>query len=338
MPQLVVRSVQANDLNMILEIAGETGPGFNSLPNNSHAVADKIIHSIQSFAEKEDIQKRFYFFVMVDSETKKIVGTAGIDTCVGHPWPYYKFKVSKLSQTSKILNTAYEHTVLHLSSDYNDATELGALYIKPQYRGLGYGSFLSRSRCLFISLFTHLFSEKIVADMRGVSVDGISPFWEAVGRHFFGITYAEASYLKATQGSQILVDLLPHYPLYTDFFSMDAKRSIGKTHELAIPALQVLTAEGFIFRDAIDVFDAGPTIEADQSALKTVQYLRCAVLKSVKKNANFVNRALIANTKLDFRATLASFDLTSNGEIMLDQDVLALLNINIGDEIAYCPF
>ena len=339
MPHVVVRSVQEKDLKTVLDIAKETGPGFNSLPNNPSVIGSKIACSIASFTETLEVNKRFYFFVMEESDTQAVIGTAGIDVCIGHPWPFYKFKVSRLTQASEILNYSQEHAVLHLTNDHNDATELGTLYVKPAYRGGGRGTLLSRARCLFIAVFPHFFSHSMVADMRGISnLDGISPFWDAVGKRFFGMTYQEASYLKATKGFQVLADLLPHYPLYADFFSLEARKSIGKTHEFAVPALHILTEEGFVFRNYIDLFDAGPTIEITKSELKTVRHTARAPLKALKKKVNADRRFLISNTKLDFRATLGLLELTPNGEAILESSLAEILNVSIGENIAYCPF
>ena len=336
MPRLVVRSVQATDLNVVLEIARETGPGFNSLPNNFNTIESKITHSLESFSEKNEPHQRLYFFVMAEDETQAIAGTAGIEASVGHTWPYYKFHVSTLAQVSKRLKTTHEHLILHVSSDYNNATELGALYLRPEYRGHGYGGFLSRARCLFIAAFPHLFSPTIIADMRGISVDGISPFWEEVGFRFFGINYEEASYLKATEGSQLLADLLAHYPLYADFFSKDARNAIGKTHVWAVPALQVLTKEGFTFNQYIDVFDGGPIIEVLREDLKTVRLSKRTRVKAFKKKIDSGKKVIIANTKLDFRATLSTLEITSTGEVVLEDSLGEILNIGIGEEIVYC--
>ena len=54
----VFRPIQEFDLPAILEIAGQKGPGFNSLPNDAKAMQAKVIQSINSFAEKLDINKR----------------------------------------------------------------------------------------------------------------------------------------------------------------------------------------------------------------------------------------------------------------------------------------
>jgi arginine N-succinyltransferase len=334
----VFRPIQETDLAAILEIAAQTGPGFNSLPNNTKVMHAKIIQSIESFSEKIDIDKRYYFFVMENTDTHEFMGSAGIETNLGHLWPFYKYKISTLVQVSEALHQQQEHKILNLVSDHQGATELGALYLKPAYRGEGRGTFLSRARCLFIAHFLNEFPDKIVADMRGVSdKNEISPFWEAVGHRFADMLYAKASDLKATTGSQFLVDLMPHLPLYLDLLPDSATSVIGKTHENTTPALHVLEKEGFQFENYIDIFDAGPTIETKTIGLKTVRESKSAVLMSFKEDLNKEKIVMISNTKHDFfRAVIGALEVVKEGEVVLSAETAKELQVSIGDRLRYC--
>jgi len=332
---LVIRSVRASDLSAILEIAGETGPGF-SLPKNAKVLTDKIAHSMDSFAEKIDPQERYYFFVMENTSNHEIAGTACIVSCLGRQWPFYKYKISTLVQVSHAIHQSRSHQILQWVSDHEGATELCALSLKPAYRGEGRGTFLSRSRCLFISEFPKLFSERVVADMRGVSdKDAVSPFWEALGRRFIDMTYEEASYLKATEGSQFMIDLLPHDPIYVDLLSESAKNIIGKTHENTTPALHVLEKEGFQFFNYIDLFDAGPTIEMRKDSLRTVRESQSARMIACKESLSGDRIWLMSNTNLDFRAAVGSIEFVREGEVILETALANVLNVKVGDRIRY---
>ncbi len=57
----------------------------------------------------------------------------------------------------------------------------------------------------------------MVSELRGVvGPDGVSPFWEALGRHFFKMDFSEADRLSATTDNQFILDLMPKYPIYAD--------------------------------------------------------------------------------------------------------------------------
>jgi arginine N-succinyltransferase len=336
----VFRPIQALDLSAILEIAEQKGPGFNSLPHDAKIMEAKIIQSINSFSEKLDVNKRYYFFVLENSDTQEIMGAAGIETNLGYLWPFYKYKISTLVQVSQALNQQKEHEILNLVSEHQGATELGGLYLKPAYRGEGLGTLLSRARCLFIAEFLNNFSEKIVADMRGVSnQDETSPFWEAVGHCFADMRYSEASHLKATKGSQFLVDLMPYLPIYIDLLPETAKRVIGKVHENTAPALHVLKKEGFQFKNYVDIFDAGATIEAEKLHLRTVQESTNAVLVAFKDSIKKENTMMISNTKHNyFRVVVGILEEVREKEIVLSTAVARQLQVSVGDKLRYCAF
>ncbi len=334
----VFRPIQESDLPAILEIAKQKGPGFNSLPDDTKVMQAKIIQSINSFAEKLEINKRYYFFVLENTDTQEIMGSASIETNLGYVWPFYKYKISRLEQVSQALKQHKEHQILNLVTEQQGAAELGALYLKPIYRGEGRGTFLSRARCLFIAEFLNNFPEKIVADMRGISnQDESSPFWEAVGHYFADMHYAEASHLKAIKGSQFLVDLMPHLPIYIDLLPETAKKVIGKVHENTVPALHVLEKEGFQFKNYVDIFDAGATVETKKMHLKTVRESKNATLVAFKEDISQTNPMMISNTEHNrFRAVVGVLDEIQEKEIALSLAVAKRLQVSISDKLRYC--
>ena len=58
---------------------------------------------------------------------------------------------------------------------------------------------------------------------------------------------------------------MPKYPIYVNLLSKEAQQVINKVHDKTVPALRLLEAEGFARRKGyVDIFDAGPTVEALQ--------------------------------------------------------------------------
>jgi arginine N-succinyltransferase len=120
-----------------------------------------------------------------------------------------------------------------------------------------------------------LFGKTVVAEMRGVSdADGRSPFWEGLGRHFFSIDFAEADYLTGVGQKAFVAELMPKHPVYVDFLPADAQAVIGKTHDNTRPAVAMLESEGFRYEGYVDIFDAGPTVQAYTSEIRAVKESR----------------------------------------------------------------
>lgn len=331
---LIIRPVREDDLPFILSFAKQAGPGFNSLSDDSSMMREQIECSIASFSKKIPIEKCAYFFVLEDYEEKQVIGVSGIKSHIGDPWPFYKYKLSKVNQVSSFLGQGKEHEIIQIVSEHQGASELGALFLKPAYRSSGMGALLSRSRCLFIANFPDLFSELLIADLRGVSdKKGISPFWEGLGRHFFGMDYAQASYLKATKGAQFMVDLMPQHPIYLDLLPTSAKEVIGKTHEKTTPALQILKKENFQFLNYIDIFDGGPTIQTSRGELSTIKDSKMVLLAGVKPVLEKGTLMLISNIHLEFRAGLGKALFTEHGEIILEESFAKSLQIEVNDRV-----
>jgi len=336
---LIIRPIEEKDLAAISRFGRLTGPGFNSLPDSPDILKKKIEVSINSFSGKIEIKQRYYFFVMEDVEKQEVVGTCAIETCIGHPWPLYQYKLSTIVQVSNSQNKYRSHKILNLVSQHQDISELSSLYLSPAYRGEGRGAFLSRARCLFIAEFPSFFSNFILSDIRGWSDEnGISPFWEALGKQFFDMSYNEASFLRSTQGSQFIVELMPHYPIYVDLLPEMVQNIIGKPHANAEPAMHVLEKEGLQFRKTIDIFDGGPTIEAPTLSVKTIRESQASVIRACNQKIQEGTLMLVSNTKLDFRAALGFLSLMPEGDVLLDADLAKNLNVAVGDRIRFCRF
>jgi len=330
--KVILRPIQQSDLSQILVFAKEAGYGFNFLSTDSQKMESRIQDSIDSFAGVFDQPKRKYVFVLENIDTNEIIGTGAIKCCVGEPWPFYKYKISDLAQASNVLQCKISHQLLTLVSEHEEATELGGLFLKPSYRGKGVGRFLSRSRCLFISDFPDLFSDYIIADLRGISTpEGVSPFWESLGRHFFGIDYDEASRLKASKGPNFMIELMPQHPIYIDLLSPEAQAVIGKPHCDTRGAMQTLENENFRFQQCIDIFDGGPTIEVDKAKIKTMVDSDSHKVCKIKNKIDQESLAWISNSRMDYRATMAPVEISDAG-ICLSSTTASALMLEVGEK------
>ncbi|HRE42748.1 MAG TPA: arginine N-succinyltransferase, partial [Terricaulis sp.] len=125
----------------------------------------------------------------------------------------------------------FDMDVLIGVNDFTGCTEVGSLFVRPEHRVPGVGRALAQCRYMLMAAAPHRFHHQVVSELRGVvSDDGVSPFWEAVGRHFFRMDFEEADRLSATTDNQFILDLMPQHPLYVDLLPAEARAVIGKCH------------------------------------------------------------------------------------------------------------
>lgn len=332
---MILRPIQQCDYPALLKIAHESGHGFTSLPNNEALLQKKIDHSVSSFAKSASQPgDEGYLFVLEDSETGEVVGTSAIEAAVGLDDAFYHYHLSKAIHSSRTLNVYKAVDILTLCNDYTGATELCTLFLKDGYRKNNNGKLLSKARFMFIKQHRERFAETVIAEMRGVSNEnGDSPFWQWLEEHFFSMDFPTADYLTGIGQKVFIAELMPKYPIYVNLLSKDAQAVIGQVHDNTRPAISLLKSEGFTFNSYVDIFDAGPTVEAKVDNIATVRNAKNFTVK-IGENSGETS-VMLANEKLnDFRATVAelTFD-AKNPEITLSQEIADALHLQAGDTV-----
>ena len=184
------------------------------------------------------------------------------------------------------------------------------------------------------------FSETVIAEMRGVSDEkGRSPFWEWLETHFFSMDFPTADYLTGIGNKVFIAELMPKYPIYVNLLSEAAQNVIGKVHDKTRPALQLLEEEGFSCRGYVDIFDAGPTVEANLSHIRTAQSsLKLPVVIDDMAAAQGQTHYII-NTSIDeFRAVAAEMTISEEQRVaVLSRQAAAALNVNEGELVRFAP-
>lgn len=337
---ILIRQALMDDLDQLMKISTATGSGMSSMPTNLKSWQNKIENSEKSFAGNANgANGEIYFLVMEDTETGQIVGTTAIYAGVGLHQPFYSYKVSKLVSFSKELDKKNQMEVLHLVNDYTGATEIGSLYLNPEYRKDGNGRFLSRCRFLMIGDFPERFGETIIAEMRGWQDDeGNSPFWDHLGQKFFGLGFENADFMSSVKGNQFITDLMPRHPIYTDLLPKAAKDAIGKPHPASAPALRLLEKEGFRYGGYADVFDGGPTVQCQIRNVETVQNSKSGLVQKIVAESDFhaSQRYIISNHQVqNFRTVREALAIAEDGTITLGELTAAALQVQIGQTVSY---
>ncbi len=275
----VVRPIARDDLPAVLALSERTGTGLTTLPASRERLAGRIDRSIASFAGTAPREDACYVFVLTEAARgaaeSRVVGIGAIEAAVGLKEPWYNYRVGTLVHASRALGVYTAVPTLFLSNDHTGHTELCTLFVDQSFRHGRNGPLIAKSRLLFIAEFAERFGEKVIAELRGrLDRNGRSPFWEGLGRHFFAMEYSTADYLTGIGQKSFIAELMPKHPVYVNLLPADAREAIGAVHADTEPARRMLEQEGFRYDGSVDIFDAGPTVEAFRDDIDAVHRSR----------------------------------------------------------------
>jgi len=331
---MIIRPVTHDDLSALVALAGQTGGGLTSLPADEATLSARVERSLNTWQDNIDRGDQGYVFVLEDTDSGTVAGICAIEVAVGLNDPWYNYRVGTLVHASKELNVYNALPTLFLSNDHTGSSELCTLFLDPAWRNGSNGYLLSKSRFLFMAAFRDRFNDKVVAEMRGViDESGYSPFWEALGKRFFSMAFSRADYLCGTGQKAFIAELMPKHPIYTDFLPPEARAVIGKVHPQTAPARAVLEKEGFRYRDYIDIFDGGPTLECDIDRVRAIRKSRLVEVSEGQPAAGEFPLCLVANEQYhQFRAMLIAADPQCE-RLILTASQMDALKCHAGDRV-----
>ncbi len=329
---MIVRPVRSADLPALYQLARTTGAGLTTLPANEERLAHRVSWAEKAFSGEAARADADYLFVLED-DNGEVVGISAVAGAVGLREPWYNYRVGLTVSASQELNIHRQIPTLFLANDLTGNSELCSLFLRSDQRSGLNGRLLSKARFLFIAEFRELFGDKVIAEMRGMSDEqGRSPFWESLGRHFFKMEFSQADYLTGVGNKAFIAELMPKFPLYTCFLSEDARSIIGRVHADTEPALAMLKAEGFSYQGYVDIFDAGPAIEAETAKIRAVNDSQVLVL-AIGTPGDDAPQFLIHNRKREeCRITAAPARLAA-GTLVVDAQTAKRLQLSAGDQV-----
>lgn len=187
---------------------------------------------------------------------------------------------------------------------------------------------------MFMAAFRDKFNDKVVAEMRGVIDEhGYSPFWQSLGKRFFSMDFSRADFLCGTGQKAFIAELMPKHPIYTHFLSQEAQDVIGQVHPQTAPARAVLEKEGFRYRNYIDIFDGGPTLECDIDRVCAIRKSRLVEVAEGQPAQGDFPACLVANENYHhFRVVLVRTDPATE-RLILTAAQLDALKCHAGDRV-----
>ena len=331
-----VRPAQPEDVGALVDHARQ---GVHSLPHDAAAMAQVVCHSMASFdAAVKFPGEEAYLFVLASSGDDAVHGAAMLSARAGASGTFFAFRNEVIHQVSRDLDISHSVHVLELSSDLTAHAQLSGFWVRTPGRTDAAPDLLSRARLLFAAAEPHRIGESVFASPPGFThADGTSPFWEALGRKFFDMDFLAAE--RAVQGTRnrsLIVELMPHYPIYVPLLPGSAQAAMGQVHPQGELSYRILADEGFGTDQFIDIFDGGLILQASRQALRSFSQstLRRARHAATVPDAGAV-RYLVTNRKtVGFRAILAEclpVDHTEN--VHLTDAMLRVLDVVPGDYV-----
>ncbi len=328
----IVRAVRMEDLDQLWDLIEQSTYGLTTLQITKEQLSERI--ELSSFAFTRKVEKATgdpYVMVMEDLLSRTLVGLSCIFSKTGGYEPFYSYRRVMELQSCEHLDIQQEIEVLVLDKLHDGPTEIGSLFLRPDYRGKGRGRLLSLARFLFLAMHPRRFSDRVIAEMRGVSTDqGQSPFWDAILQHFFKMQFPQADRLS-TINKRFIEDLMPRHPIYTCLLSDEVRAAMGQVHSNTLPALAMLEAEGFCITNHIDIFDGGPMVSCQLDKIGTVKRCKFGRVSQIVSDVD-QSRMILASKQGGFRAMLSSARLLEEGIVISEQSADAL-QVNLNDEL-----
>ncbi|MCJ1887773.1 arginine N-succinyltransferase [Pseudomonas sp. LA21] len=333
---MIVRPVTSADLPALFDLARSTGTGLTTLPANEQRLQHRVSWAEKAFRGEAERADADYLFVLEDDDGK-VVGISAVAGAVGLREPWYNYRVGLTVSASQELGIHREIPTLFLANDLTGQSELCSLFLHADHRTGLNGRLLSKARFLFIAEFRELFGDKVIAEMRGMSdSEGRSPFWESLGRHFFKMEFSQADYLTGVGNKSFIAELMPKFPLYTCFLSEEARAVIGRVHPDTEPALAMLKAEGFSYQGYVDIFDAGPAIEAPTDKIRPIADSQTLVL-AIGTPGDDAEPFLIHNRKREESRITAAPARVAAGSLVVDALTAKRLRLSAGASVRAVP-
>lgn len=289
-----------------------------------------------------EVESDMFMFSILDAESGSVIGTSQIRTRMGGPGnPNWRLAVSEKKFYSASLRFGTTHTVARLDGDETGPSEIGGLILDPGFRGhkLRPGRLLSFIRFHLVGMYRQAFASTILAEMMGpVTSDGDNPFWDAFGRKFIPVKFAEAD--RFCQHNRTFIEeLLPKDEIYLTLLPLEVINQVGVVGRETLPARRMLETLGFKYRGYVDPFDGGPHLDCATDKIPLVQWTRRATIGKATTIERCTDQAIVSvmTSEGDVRGTEAAVEVLENGTVRLQAGTMQMLKVHSGHTVGVTP-
>jgi arginine N-succinyltransferase len=320
-----------------------------NLPNDPERLRESIERSQLSFCGTLEPAKRELLFVLVERGAdggERAVGSSMIFAQHGtRRAPHIFFDVIDEERYSESLDLHVRHKVLRIGYNYDGPTEIGGLVLLPELRGhpQQLGKILVHVRFLYMALHRSDFRDEVVSELLPpLEADGTSFLWEALGRHFTGLSYQEADRLSR-ENKEFIRALFPQDPIYASLLPPAAQERIGQVGPHSKAVEKMLVRAGFEYASRIDPFDGGPHFHCRSDDISSVAASRQVRVRALRAGAETgPTTVLVAATRPAapwFLAARARVTLTPGNPETVDlpEEIAGLLQVGSGDSVGLLP-
>ncbi|WP_027350888.1 arginine N-succinyltransferase [Halotalea alkalilenta] len=328
----LLRPADEADLPALGRFKAAASLGVDALPGDDQRLGALLEASLRALALDGDERGGTHLF-MLDTLAGETVGCAGLEDVGERIEPFYSLRRDTFVHASVALDKRSRASALSVCHDLAGATRLTRQHLvttDPPLLELAL-----RGRLAFAACHPGRFADELVAELPGmVDARGRSPFWEAIGRHFFGVELERAEQLCSRGDRLFLSELLPLYPLYESLMPASVREAIGVSHPRARATERLLLEEGLEKSRYFDVFDTGPSLVGRFARMRTLCAKRTLELVKIEQASIRAPERLISNARLaGFRAMFAAVDEFAPGQARLDAQSAAALGLARGDRL-----
>jgi len=226
---------------------------------------------------------------------------------------------------------------LTLCSELTACSQLAGFHLRDREHAGIEAALLSRARLLFAVLAPHRFGDRFFVPLAGVTDgEGQSPFWNALGRKFFKMDFLDAErVIGGARNRTLIVELMPHYPVYVPLLPGDAQAAMGQIHPSGQLAFKLLTEEGFEADEYVDIFDGGPILAAHRLSLRSFCGSQQRRVETAPEGVvdNFVTYAVATNAERFRAITVSCPPCDTSDALCLPAAAQQVLGVAPGDSV-----
>lgn len=317
------RPIIKTDARALLELVSQSSGGLSSLQPRLAFLKDYISSSEESFSGKKPIDEPHkYLLGLFDVRKNRLIGCAAVKTQIGKHDPFINFDIQGDGQDQ----------CLAASSRFTGATEVGSLFLHPDYRAYGLGRYLAKVRYLLMASEPWRFGDSVIAELRGICGADGSPLYDHLFKDKLERSFLEADVEYFDRNPKALGDIVPIGQIETYDMPLDVKASLGQPHPSGIGAMRLLQSEGFVFSGTIDLFDAGPIMSAHRDTIRTIMKAQMTKALASPSGAQGETTLIATGNVKNFRAIITPAMLTEAGVLILP-DALHMLGVQMGGAV-----
>ena len=319
------RPIESADAPALLKLVRQSSGGLSSLQPRLEFLKDYIHTSEKSFSGEMSLdQPHKYLLGMFDMRSERLIGCAAVKTQIGKDTPFINFD---------IIGDGPEQ-YLEASSRFTGATEVGSLFLHPDYRADGLGRYLAKVRYLLMATEPWRFGDSVIAELRGICGAKGSALYDHLFEYKLEKSFLEADTEYYDRNPDALGDIVPIGRIDTYDMPLEVKASLGQPHPSGIGAMRLLQSEGFIFSGTIDLFDAGPIMSAHRDTIRTIMSAKTGSISASPSGAQGALTLITSGKVKNFNAILTPA-VASDNRLLVLPDALHALGVKMGGDVRY---